>query len=159
MMMDIINLILNWLRSAPAQQMSNVAIVKMKKVKIERNDISDKAIRGQLTIENICHDPIYTLENPKRDTNIDSCIPAGKYKCIPHNSTKYPDTYEILDVPERTAILLHWGNTEKDTLGCIILGEKLGNLNGEPAVLGSKVCYERFRELIGKESFDLEIID
>lgn len=139
--------------------MNDVRIVKMKKVKIKRNDKSDKVIRGILTIENIQHDSIYTLENPKRNSKEDSCIPAGKYKCIPHTSTKYPDTYEVLNVPERIAILLHWGNKEKDTLGCILLGDKLGSIDGEPAILDSKKCYERFRNLIGKESFELEIED
>lgn len=131
----------------------------MKTVKIKRNEHLDKATRGILTIEGINHDPIYTLENPKRDTTKDSRIPSGTYECMPYSGTKYKDVYMVKDVPGRTAILFHWGNKEIHTDGCILVGNKLGTLDGEPAILESKVCFERFRQLIGKENFKLIIED
>ena len=59
-----------------------------------------------------------------------SCIPEGKYKVVPYSSQKFPNVYEIKDVPNRTAILIHAANTTKDILGCIGVGDfsKLGEI-------------------------------
>lgn len=127
-------------------------------VKIKRNSHLKEATLGTLTIEGVKTDPIYTLENPKRATDKDSRIPAGVYKCKPYSGTKYRDVYIVLDVPNRSAILLHWGNFERDTEGCVLLGNKF-TLKPEHAVLESKRCFERFRSLIGKNEFTLEIED
>ena len=128
-------------------------------VKLKRNKHLPNATLGTLTIEGIKTDPIYTLENPKRATDKDSCIPAGTYNCKPYSGSKYSNVYIVENVPNRSAILIHWGNTEKDTLGCILLGNKIGKIGDEPAVLNSKLCYERFRSLIGKNEFTLIIED
>jgi len=126
---------------------------------LKRTHHLQEATLGQLFIEDVTTDPIYTLENPERETTKDSRIPAGVYQCRPFNGQKYKDVYIVANVPNRSAILLHWGNTEKDTQGCILLGNRLGQLNGEPAVLQSKRCFERFRSVIGKNEFILEIKD
>ena len=47
---------------------------------------------------------------------------------------------EILDVPGRTAIRIHWGNTTRDTDGCVMTGEKQDGLT----ILGSKVAFDAF---------------
>jgi len=159
--MGIIKLILDLLRNQPiaVTKESTVIVQKIKKVVIKRNEHSVKAIRGELKIEDLEHTTIYTLENPKRDTKEDSAIPAGIYTCVPYSGTKYKDVYMIKDVPDRTAILIHNGNIEANTLGCILVGLSLGELKGEPAVLESKKALDYLRNLIGKESFNLEIID
>lgn len=131
----------------------------MRKVELKRAWSDAKVTLGILRVLGSDHAPIYTLENPLRITNEDSRIPASTYHCIPHNSAKYPNTYEVLGVPNRVGILLHWGNTEKDTTGCILLGLESGNLQGEPAVLQSHAAFELFRNLIGQEGFYLEVRD
>jgi len=59
-----------------------------------------------------------------------SCIPEGEYKVVPYSSEKFPNVYEIKDVPNRTAILIHAANTTNDILGCIGVGDfsKLGEI-------------------------------
>lgn len=131
----------------------------MKVLTLKRTHHLYEATLGQLFIEDITTDPIYTLENPERETTKDSRIPAGVYQCKPYSGLKYKDVYIVQSVPGRTAILIHWGNTEKDTLGCILIGNRLGQLSGEPAVLQSKRCFERFRSLIGKNEFILRVED
>jgi Family of unknown function (DUF5675) len=131
----------------------------LKTVKIKRNQHLPNATLGTLTISDVKTNTIYTLENPERKTDKDNRIPAGTYNCKPYSGTKYKDVYIVENVPNRSAILLHWGNTEKDTLGCILLGNKMGSLEGEPAILGSKICYARFRSLIGPNEFTLIIED
>jgi len=66
-----------------------------------------------------------TLERPWNDNKTgDSCIPTGTYKCIQHNGTQFKGVWEITNVPNRTAILFHAGNTIKDTHGCVLVGSK-----------------------------------
>jgi hypothetical protein len=129
------------------------------KLHLKRTQHLPTATLGTLTIDGVKTDAIFTLENPKRATDKDSRIPAGTYNCKPYSGTKYKDVYIVENVPNRTAILFHFGNTEKDTLGCILLGNRIGKIGFEPAVLESKRCFERFRSLIGRNSFTLVIED
>lgn len=64
-----------------------------------------------LQIDGVEHLPIYTLERPWKDnaSNV-SCIPSGIYTCRPYSSPKYPDVYEVTNVPKRDHILFHSGN-------------------------------------------------
>lgn len=99
----------------------------------------------------------FTCELPWRDNTPDlSCIPPGVYDCIPHNSTDHPNTWELQDVPGRSAILIHSGNTEKDSLGCIVVGSELGTLDGLPAVLNSKVTLKMLQATL-PGNFTLEV--
>lgn len=127
-------------------------------VKLKRTQHLPTATLGTLTIEGVKTDPIYTLENPLRKTDKDNRIPAGSYTCIPYSGTKYKDVYLVKDVPNRSAILLHYGNFESDTLGCVLLGNKQVT-SPKPAVLDSRMCFARFRSLIGKQEFTLVIED
>lgn len=86
------------------------------------------------TGERIC----FTLEhlwvdrdgNGIGDRNV-SRIPAGEYICRrdKHGKSK-PNPYEVwelIDVPGRSEVHIHIGNTVKDTLGCILVGNKVLN--------------------------------
>jgi hypothetical protein len=69
-------------------------------------------------------DVFYTVERPWLDNqqNI-SCIPTGTYQLGRVNSPKFgPGTWEIQDVPNRSNILLHAGNTQNDVSGCLAVG-------------------------------------
>lgn len=66
-----------------------------------------------------------TLEEPWRENQrMISCIPKGIYKVETWNSPRHPSSWVLLNVPNRDAILIHTGNTLKDTAGCILVGEK-----------------------------------
>jgi len=97
------------------------------------------------------------LEDPFRDNKRnESCIVPGTYKCRRYSSAKYPNTWEITDVPQRDKILFHAGNTAKDTEGCVLLGEKFGEINGVPAIQSSRAAFEKFM-LLTKDIDDLTI--
>ena len=99
----------------------------------------------------------YTIELPWDDNMPDqSCIPTGTYTCVPHNSAAHPGTWEVENVPGRSSILIHTGNTEHDSLGCIIVGKTTGTLNGLPAVLSSQVALASMRQTV-PSSFALTI--
>ena len=104
---------------------------------------------------------IVTLENPWDDNKkFVSCIPAGTYLCKRRLSPKFGDTFHVTKVPNRSHIVFHWGNRIKNTLGCILTGEKFGRLYGDPAVLASMRAFETFkRETTHVNKFTLEILE
>jgi hypothetical protein len=74
-----------------------------------------------------------TLENTKK------IIPAGAYKIALVWSNKFHRVLpELLNVPNRTAIRIHRGNSVKDTQGCILVG-----INDKVGWLRNSVQYEQ----------------
>lgn len=102
-----------------------------------------------------------TLEDPwNNNARGASCIPAGVYNCALTKTPHFGVVYEVLSVPGRDAILFHWGNTNRDTEGCIILGKEFGFLNGLVAVLESRAAFDRFMaRMHGAPQFVLQIDD
>jgi hypothetical protein len=90
-----------------------------------RDTFSKKSTIGELFLngERICD----TLENPWVDNqrNI-SCIPEGIYPVrlrLPRESgTRDYIHLLVKEVKDRDYILIHIGNTAKDTSGCILVG-------------------------------------
>jgi hypothetical protein len=129
------------------------------KAKIKRIDNAEDGVFGVLLLDDqVC---CVTLERPWLDNSINiSCVPPGVYQCRRVHSPNYGDTFEISDVPGRTHILFHIGNTIKDSKGCVLLGSKYGELKDERAILSSGTAVKKFMEkLKGVISFDLEIIE
>src|SRR5262249_6042117 len=76
----------------------------------------------------------FTLERPR--TGDHPAIPSGTYPVIltPSPHLKYV-TPEIMNVPGRSDIRIHIGNTAADSLGCTLVGEThsldfVGNSHG-----------------------------
>lgn len=108
-----------------------------------------------------------TLELPWRNNETGkSCIPPGTYKVEIRNSPKFGTVYEVKGVPNRSAILIHAGNTagntdrglKSDVQGCIILGMSRGRLNNQSAVLESKPALAAFMQKMGGRSFTLNVV-
>jgi len=60
-----------------------------------------------------------------------SCIPKGIYEVVPRNSLKYKNHYHILGVPDRDFILIHVGNFNHQTEGCILIGKNYAYINDD----------------------------
>jgi len=82
-----------------------------------------------------------------------SCIPVGTYplrRAIHHISTPDPDDdydcYEIVDVPNRSAIHLHIAQAIRDLLGCVGMGSRHGILRGEWAVMEARKTFAEYME-------------
>lgn len=96
----------------------------------EKETIGVIKVRGRI----LC----YSLELPWRDNATDiSCIPTGIYMCERFSSKDNPNTFVVLNVPNRTGVLIHTGVTHKHTKGCIIPGTGLSWHNNDRAILSS----------------------
>lgn len=102
-----------------------------------------------------------TLEPPWKDNQRSvSCIPTGCYYAVRTTSPRYNNTFEIIDVPQRSGILFHAGNWVGDTEGCVLLGQHAGLLRGDRAVLNSGATFKRFMEALNNSfGFNLFIVD
>lgn len=72
--------------------------------------------------EHIC----YSLEDATSDHKVygQTCIPTGTYKVVMAYSPRFKRNLpRLIDVPNYDGILIHKGNSAKDTLGCILVGK------------------------------------
>lgn len=73
-----------------------------------------------------------TLELPDRDNEQNvSRIPDGVYRVKKRKSVKYGSHFHILDVPDRSYILMHPGNFYRDTRGCVLMGTKFVHIDDD----------------------------
>lgn len=133
---------------------------KMKKrrvVEIIRLEESDQGTFGVLKIDKAVF--CVTLEqNDEENRANESSIPAQQYICRRIDSPKYGETFEILNVPGRSDILIHSGNFINNTKGCVLLGTSYGQIYGQRAVISSDKAFYRFmEELKDEDSFHLTI--
>lgn len=90
-------------------------------------------------------------------------IPDGEYLCRRFSGTKWKDTFEIVrpgtdGVDGHKFLLFHSGNKEGHSLGCVLLGETVGKLTGERAVLNSGATFQKFLHYTRNEkSFLLKV--
>jgi len=87
-----------------------------------------------------------------------SSIPAQQYDCLRYSSDRYPDTFQVMNVPDRHKILFHAGNFAENTEGCILLARKFGVIKSGRAILNSGETFKQFMEIMeGVEEFHLTI--
>jgi hypothetical protein len=138
----------------------------METVKIRRADKSDQGVFGTIHYKGYRR---YTGELPDRENQNDiSCIPLGLYLVkwtLSPRLRKY--TYEIINVPKRGGIRLHSSNLMGDRskgykaqlLGCLSLGERLGYMDGQKALLLSRPAVLHFEDTMQRLPFMLEITE
>jgi len=135
---------------------------KVFKMKLIRKVDSGKSTIGELYIDGefFC----YTLELPwKENKNQVSCIPPGKRRVRIRPGTdsvnfRY-DHLHIMDVPNRTWILIHVANYPRDILGCV----GVGSTKDVDFVGNSRVTFKGLMELIKEkmkvyDEMEIEIV-
>ena len=102
-----------------------------------------------------------TLEPPWRDNQENvSCIPPGRYRCERIRSPKFGWTFEVKNVPNRTHVLFHSGNTLEDTHGCILVGEEFSGTWEKPVLASSQRGFIEFLNCLeGVNAFELNVLD
>jgi len=123
----------------------------------------------------------YTLEDQAQKVKVmhETRIPAGTYKIkfreVGGFHSRYLSRYgagfhkgmlELQDVPNFQYILIHSGNTDEQTSGCILVGDTQNNndLQTDGFIGSSRQAYERIYPIIrdallGGASVEIEIID
>lgn len=83
-------------------------------------------------------------DEEKNNAPGDSCIPRGTYdlQLGRYNAGDYP-AYEVLNVPGRSLIKIHKGNTEDDVRGCLVVGSGLGFIKAKWAVTDSATAFTK----------------
>ena len=88
-----------------------------------------------------------TIERPWLNNKVNiSSIPAGTYQVALFSGNKYKNVYQVLDVPDRTYILIHVANWSHQLHGCIAVGGKHCLLNNLDAVTGSRAAFAELKE-------------
>lgn len=139
-------------------------------MKLIRTKITPYGILGRIYNDNGV--PLaYTLEHAfeQADGSWHPKVAEGTYNCVlgQHQlaSMTHPfQTYMLENVPNFmdkpvTEILLHMGNFDKDSEGCILLGDSVINqANGQPMITNSVHTFNDFiAALNGEPSFTLVI--
>jgi hypothetical protein len=119
------------------------------KILVERFDSGSNDTLGRVYIDGVLK--CFSIEDEKRAVKVkgDTCIPTGTYKIGFYDSPSHgAKSLMIKDVPNFKYILIHTGNTEDDTCGCLIVGKRIGTLNNKRAVLDSKTAFKEIYKLI-----------
>lgn len=97
------------------------------KISVQRRYFKDYTIGTMFVNHTYFSD---TLEDMVRNLDIEdkipgkTAIPAGKYRVILNVSPKFKRKLpRLVNVPGFDGVLIHRGNTQEDTAGCILVGE------------------------------------
>jgi hypothetical protein len=109
----------------------------------------------------------YTLEDEHREDKVagETRIPSGTYRITLRTTGGFHGRYEkkygemhkgmlwVRDVPNFEYILIHTGNTDEHTAGCLLLGDsQQANFGSSNGMVGSSVnAYKRVYTPIAKE--------
>lgn len=129
------------------------------KLDVVRTQMGKDATNGMLFVDGVFES--YTLEDEIRESKImaETAIPLGEYeikfRTVGGYDAKYSTRYgadwhkgmlELQDVPNFKYILIHTGNTDEHTGGCLLLGETQQDLDkGKDGFIGgSGDAYKKF---------------
>ena len=111
------------------------------KLQVVRTQFGKDATNGMLFVNGYFE--AFTLEDQYQEVKVHSetCIPEGSYKIKLRTvggfndryNRKYPTMHkgmlQVMDVPGFQYILIHQGNTDEHTAGCLLVGETQQDLD------------------------------
>jgi len=148
------------------------------KLKLVRISSQADSTNGILYINN--EFACYTLEDEQRKIKVkgETAIPLGiyeiKFRKVGGFHTKYADRFksmhkgmlELQNVPDFEYILIHCGNTDEHTAGCILVGDSQENnvllkdgFIGKSTQAYSRIYPKIATALLNNEKVEIEIID
>jgi len=135
------------------------------KLQVVRTQFGTDATNGLLFVDGLFE--CYTLEDQYQAVKVmhETCIPEGTYdiklRTVGGFHEKYKKRYgndhygmlHLQDVPNFTYILIHAGNTDEHTSGCLIVGESQQDLDiSKDGFIGhSGVAYKKLYKKVSKE--------
>lgn len=129
----------------------------MIRLELSTKKYTDKQTLGTLDVykdnEFLCC--LATLEqewNNNEPSN--SCVPHGFYVVEHYHSQKYANVLKLKDVKDRSYILIHNGNYNTHTKGCILVGLTHSDINkdGYLDVVDSRKALEKLMQICKGES-------
>ena len=123
---------------------------------IVRETYTDESVIGKLYLNGEFIS--YTLELAWNNNQKSiSCVPRGVYDCkvrlAKDSASRNYDHLILEDVPNRSYILFHRGNSSKDSKGCILTGM----MRGDNVIYQSKTAHTLLMDKIFKEKLDRKI--
>ncbi len=129
-------------------------------ITVDRFVSDDDTTLSRVSIDGVFN--CFGLEDEFREEKVaaETRIPAGTYQVGlrteggHHNryAVRFADIHKgmlhILDVPNFTWILIHCGNTDEDTAGCLLVGSQALTDPGEMRITQSVAAYKRFYPLV-----------
>jgi len=135
------------------------------KLTVVRTQFGTDATNGILLVDGLFE--CYTLEDQYQAVKVmhETCIPEGtydiKFRTVGGFHSKYSERYgnahygmlHLQDVPNFTYILIHAGNTDEHTSGCLIVGETQQDLDiSDDGFIGhSGKAYSKLYSKVAKE--------
>ena len=135
------------------------------KLTVVRTQFGTDATNGILLVDGVFEN--YTLEDQYQAVKVmhETCIPEGtydiKFRTVGGFHSKYSERYgnahygmlHLQDVPNFTYILIHAGNTDEHTSGCLIVGETQQDLDiSDDGFIGhSGKAYSKLYNKVAKE--------
>ena len=135
------------------------------KLQVIRTQFGQDATNGMLFVDGLFE--CYTLEDQYQEVKVmhETCIPEGtydiKFRTVGGFHTRYTERYGAMhkgmlwlqDVPGFEYILIHTGNTDEHTSGCLIVGNTQADLdNGKDGFIGgSRDAYTKLYNKVAKQ--------
>ena len=135
------------------------------KLTVVRTQFGKDATNGILLVDGIFE--CFTLEDQYQEVKVmhETCIPEGtydiKFRTVGGFHDKYKKRYgndhygmlHLQDVPNFTYILIHAGNTDEHTSGCLIVGETQQDLDiSDDGFIGhSGKAYSKLYDKVAKQ--------
>lgn len=128
-----------------------------------RYSVCDNTTLGLLFIDGKFE--CYTLEDEPREVKVKGStrIPSGTYEIKLRTegghhqrySQKFPEFHKgmlhVQDVPNFTWILIHIGNTDDDTEGCLLVGDSaVSNKDDKGRINSSTIAYKRMYQKVAE---------
>lgn len=126
-----------------------------------RDTFTDKSSEGKLLVDGIFE--CFTLEDVTRPAGApkifgQTAIPYGTYDVIiaysPHFNRQMP---HLLNVPNFSGILIHYGNRPADTEGCILVGRDKGDDFIGSSVLAFDALYSKISDALAEVGGKVQI--
>lgn len=149
---SILQFIFNLISKPTVSNSDQNQTVTVNTISIQRGPLEPNAGifgQGSLTWDSFT---FASLENEKL------YIPAGTYKLEWHESPHLGGATVpmLIGVPRRTEILMHWGNDENCSEGCILCGTCRDGNKIDTTQTACKELFEKIRE-VGIENCQIEI--
>ena len=135
------------------------------KLVLRRVEYGSNYTIGRLYINDSPTPECFTLEDIVRNNGVkvfgETAIPAGEYKVVVDFSEHFGKLLpHVLDVPMFAGIRIHSGNTDRDTEGCILVGQEWP---GGDMIYKSRFAFDhlfpQIQEALKKEEVTLEIVN